>query len=141
MAGTSDCIFCKIVSGTFAANVVLDVDDAVAFLDIAPLADGHTLLIPKQHYETISEMPTGEAARFLGVLPKLAAAVQEATGAAGFNVLQANGSVAGQVVNHVHFHIIPRDSDDGLGFRWNSKSYNQGAAEVLRDRIKGALSR
>lgn len=140
MAANDDCIFCKIIAGRLPANVVLDTDDALAFLDIAPLADGHTLLIPKHHFSDLVEMSAESVQRLLGHLPKLAHAVQSATGAAGFNVLQANGAVAGQVVNHLHFHIIPRDADDGLGFRWNSKSYGEGAAESLRQRIQTGLA-
>lgn len=140
MTADDDCLFCKIIAGLLPANIVLDTDDAVAFLDIAPLADGHTLLVPKQHFGDLTEMSRDGAQRFLGHLPSLSKAVKTAAGADGFNVLQSNGSVAGQVVGHVHFHIIPRIANDGLGYRWNSKSYADGGAASLCERIRKALS-
>lgn len=139
MGAAPDCVFCKIVAGTIPAMTVLDTSHALAFLDIAPLADGHTLLIPKRHYETIGEMSPEELAPVLHDLPRLATAVLSATGAEGYNVLQNNGSVSGQAVPHVHFHIIPRVADDGLGYRWKPKSYATGRAETLHKSIQSAM--
>jgi len=113
-----DCIFCKIAAGEIPCTRVWEDEACLAFMDIGPLADGHTLLIPKKHYESIWEMPPDEAAHLGRHVPALARAVREAMGADGLNVLQNNGRVAGQAVGHVHVHFIPRVPDDGLGYRW-----------------------
>lgn len=139
MTTSSDCVFCKIVSGDIPALAILDTEHAYAFLDIAPLAEGHALLIPKDHIESLEQMPPEGLARLMRELPRLARAVASATAAEGYNVLQNNGRVAGQVVNHVHFHIIPRRSGDGLGYRWNAGVYPEGRAETLQARIREAL--
>jgi len=113
-----DCIFCKIAAGEIPCTRVWEDERCLAFLDIGPLADGHTLLIPKKHYEVIGEMPPEEVAHLGRQVPGLARAVQQAMEADGLNVLQNNGRVAGQAVGHVHVHFIPRVPDDGLGYRW-----------------------
>jgi histidine triad (HIT) family protein len=125
----ADCIFCKIVAGEIPCTKVYEDDVCLAFMDVGPLADGHTLLIPKTHYEFLHEMPAEEAAHLGRHLPVLAKAVQETMGAEGLNVLQNNGRIAGQVAPHVHVHFIPRTRGDGLGFRWP-------AQEADFDRLK-----
>jgi histidine triad (HIT) family protein len=113
-----DCVFCKIAAGEIPATKVFEDEECLAFMDIGPLADGHTLLIPKKHYEMLWEMPPEEAGRLAAKLPALAAAVKAAVDVPGVNVLQNNGKVSGQAVMHVHFHLIPRREGDGLGYRW-----------------------
>lgn len=137
MAG--DCIFCKIASGAIPALTLFADEAAVAFLDIGPLAPGHTLLIPRAHYSNLSDMPADAAARLASLLPRLVFAVQRATGCTGVNVLQNNGRSAGQIVEHVHIHVIPRTDGDGLGFRWNAGKYGVGQAEALQAQLKAAL--
>ena len=141
MAATTDCIFCRIVAGAIPANTVLDTAHALAFMDIAPLAEGHTLLIPKRHRTTLADMSSDELSLISRELPRLGEAILSATGAHGYNVLQNNGEVAGQVVQHVHFHIIPRHADDGLGYRWNTKSYAEDRAQALQKSIRNALAK
>lgn len=131
MSGNANCIFCKIVGGEIPSSVVLETDALIAFLDVGPLADGHLLVIPKQHYTTLLDMPSEDCAQLAGALPQLGAALMAVTGAEGFNVLQNNGPVAGQAVDHVHFHLIPRRGGDGLGYRWKPGSYAEGRAEQL----------
>ncbi len=140
MTTNTDCIFCKIVAGEIPANVVLDTPGALAFLDVAPLAPGHTLLVPRSHHKQISDLSPDAMAEVTRHLPELARAVTTAVGAEGTNVLQNNGSVAGQVVNHVHFHIIPRFDKDGLGFRWSAGTYATGEADALIAKIKEQLA-
>ncbi|MCH7525815.1 MAG: HIT family protein [Planctomycetes bacterium] len=140
MSDSVNCIFCKIVAGDIPAQVVLETPEALAFLDIAPLSDGHTLLVPKQHYTTLHNMPASDLKALTGQLSRLAAAVVRATGVSAYNILQNNGRPAGQVVEHVHFHIIPRTPGDDLGYRWNAKQYKEGKAEELRRRIQSSLS-
>ncbi len=139
MPTESACPFCKIVAGEIPATVVFETASALAFLDIGPLASGHTLLIPKFHIERISDMSAEAAAELTGCLPRLARAIQSTSGADGLNVLLNSGRVAGQVVDHVHFHLIPRGPDDGLGYRWNTGAYSEGEAAALQKRIRKLL--
>ena len=134
-----DCIFCKIVAGEIPAVKVLETESAVAFMDIGPLAEGHVLLIPTGHYETLDQMPAAEAADMAHHLPALVRAVQAATGCEGVNVLQNNGPVAHQVVTHVHVHIIPRNPGDAFDFNWPAGAYPEGRAAELADAIRSLL--
>ncbi len=140
MATEPDCIFCKIAAGQIPANTVLETDRAMAFLDIGPLSEGHVLVIPRDHFGRLEEMSAETGAHLGSLLPTLGAALVRVTGAAGYNVLQNNGRMAGQVVPHVHFHLIPRAEGDGLGYRWHPKSYAPGRAEELHTRLRAALA-
>jgi histidine triad (HIT) family protein len=117
----ADCIFCKIVAGQIPCTKVYEDAACLAFMDINPISPGHTLVVPRRHYEAISEMSADEAAALFRPIPSLAAAVKEALGAEALNVLQNNGRAAGQAVDHLHVHLIPRWAGDGLGFRWPAK--------------------
>ncbi len=136
----SDCIFCKIAGGDIPCTKLLEDDAAIAFLDIGPLAEGHVLLIPKHHYVTVDQMPPDVAAAVLKHLPALGRAVQSAVGCEGFNILQNNGPVAHQVVGHVHFHIIPRNSGDEFRFNWPAGLYPKGRIEQLAEAIRKELA-
>lgn len=136
----ADCIFCKIVAGDIPCHQVYSDDAVLAFLDIGPVSPGHVLLIPKCHCDSIVELSVEAAAAVGSVLPRLARAVMDVSGAKGLNILQNNGECAGQVVMHAHFHLIPRVPDDGLGYRWNAGTYGEGEAEKIRDQISGALA-
>jgi histidine triad (HIT) family protein len=134
-----NCIFCKIVAGQIPSAKVLETDEALAFLDIAPLAVGHVLLIPKRHVATLDEMNASQAGSVLRHLPALARAVREATGCAGYNVLQNNGPIAHQAVDHAHFHIIPRKAGDAFHFNWPAGKYAKGELEAMLEKIRVAL--
>lgn len=134
-----NCIFCKIAAGEIPAAKVLDEDGAFAFMDIGPLAEGHVLLIPKEHYQTVDQMPADAAGTLLKHLPALVGAVKKATGCAGVNVLQNNGREAHQVVMHAHFHVIPRNAGDAFHFNWPAGKYPPGRVEELARAIKQAL--
>ena len=108
-----DCIFCQIVDGDIPSRTVFEDDTAMAFLDANPLAPGHTLVIPKEHYEELEDVPGDVAAHVFGVLHRLNTAVQHAVDADGANVAFNDGAAAGQEVPHVHGHIIPRFESDG----------------------------
>ncbi len=133
------CVFCKIVAGQIPCHRVFEDDDTLAFLDIGPLADGHLLVIPKEHYLRLDQMPPELAGRILAHLPGLSAAVMQATGAAGFSVLQNNDKVAQQEVPHVHFHVIPRAAGDGLGYRWIKSPDAAQRVERMRELVVTAL--
>jgi histidine triad (HIT) family protein len=134
-----DCIFCKIVAGKIPCNKIYEDEVVLAFLDIGPISDGHTLVIPKQHFENLHACPPellGQVSRCLGKIAKAAAA---ATDADGYNLLCNNGRAAGQLVNHVHFHIIPRNTGDGVFRRWPSFKYPEGKIEALEKSIREKL--
>jgi len=134
-SGSGDCVFCKIIAGDIPCHRVFENEHLLAFLDIAPLARGHTVVIPKAHAERLDQLEPEVVAEIGRQLGRIGRRVVSATAAEGYNVLQNNGSVAGQVVPHVHFHIIPRRSDDGLGYRWNAKSAAQDELAALATRI------
>ena len=133
------CIFCRIVAGQIPALKVFEDDRVLAFLDIGPLANGHVLLIPKDHHRDLRDLPPETLAVISGHLPRLAQAVMTATGATGLNLLQNSGASSGQAVFHVHFHLRPRRDGDGLGYLWNAGSYAAGAADAWQRKIVDAL--
>lgn len=133
------CIFCKIVAGEIPCHRLYEDEHVLAFLDIGPLSRGHSLVIPKAHYETIDQMPPELAAACMAVVPRLSRAIVAATGARAWNVLQNNGKIAGQAVDHVHIHIIPRREDDGLGYRWPAGKLDADAAKQLVAAITAKL--
>ena len=133
----SACIFCSIVSGQIPSLKVFENDSVLAFLDINPISDGHTLVIPKAHYARLHECPAETLAEVAKVLNKLAIAVVQAVGANDYNVLCNNGPSSGQVVEHVHFHIIPRKAGDGVFNRWPAYQYPDGkAAQIVQKILK-----
>ncbi len=134
-----ECIFCKIIAGQIPSMSVLQTKNALAFMDIGPLAEAHLLVIPKRHYARLDEMPEEEVRDLTALLPRLARVVVKVTEAEGYNILQNNGQVAGQAVGHVHFHVIPRKEGDGLGYRWPSGSYEPGRAEEIHSRLLQAM--
>ena len=133
------CVFCKIVAKEIPAAIVYEDQSVLAFLDVGPLADGHLLLVPRAHYPLLVDLPAVDSARLGELLPAAGAALLEVAGASGFNVLINNGKIAGQVVPHVHLHLIPRREGDQLGYRWNAGSYPPGRADELARMYKQAL--
>lgn len=140
MSNHSDCVFCKIENVEIPASVVYEDDTTLAFLDVGPLAEGHLLVIPRTHYERFIDMPSELCAKVVSVLPTLGRALLEVTGALGYNVLLNDGSIAGQVVLHAHFHLIPRFKDDGLGYRWIVKEYPEGKAAEIASAYQQAIT-
>ena len=133
-------IFDKILSGELPSHRVYEDDHVFAFLDINPIAEGHTLVIPKEAKAYLHELSDESSAAIGRVLPRIARAVLSATGATEYNVLQNNGPGAHQAVFHVHFHIIPKTSPEtGLGVGWPAKSIDHEAAARLLERIQAAL--
>jgi histidine triad (HIT) family protein len=139
MAG-QDCIFCRIIAGQIPSVRVFENDRVLAFLDIRPISDGHTLLIPKIHAGSLSECDVSVLAEMIGVVGPLGKAVVGAVQAEGYNLLCNNGRAAGQLVDHVHFHIIPRRCDDGVLARWPHKEYPAGGAEAMAEKIRRLLA-
>jgi len=131
MARDPNCIFCKIAAGEIPAAVVHQDEHLVVFLDISPLAEGHLLVIPREHWANLADMPAEQCAGLFSFMPRLGQALLKVTGAAGFNLLLNSGAVAGQVVPHVHCHLVPRRAGDGLGYRWNARQYAAGRDSEL----------
>lgn len=109
-----DCLFCSIVNKKIPAHTVYENDSCIAFLDIHPVHVGHVLLVPKEHVETIEDLPLEQSKDLLEGIQKISTALREELGAQGVNVIVNSGSVAGQVIFHAHVHIVPRFANDGL---------------------------
>jgi histidine triad (HIT) family protein len=139
MSHDPSCVFCKILAGSIPSARVLETDEVVAFLDIGPLTPGHTLVVPKAHHPNLPAMPDDVAAAVGAVLPRICRAVKAATGAEGLNVLVNTGAVAGQSVEHVHWHVIPRRFDDGIAWPWRPLKCGEAEIEAMRRRIAGEL--
>ena len=134
----ADCVFCGIVSGRTAAEVVLDRDDFVGFLDTRPLFPGHVLLVPREHVETLPDLPASLRDGFLAAAQDLAVAVKDALGAQGSFVAMNN--TVSQSVPHLHLHVVPRTKGDGLrGFFWPRTTYADGEAAACAARLRAAL--
>ncbi len=130
-------IFSKIIRGEIPSYKLYEDALVFAFLDIAPIAPGHALVIPKEPAVTLDQLSDESAAALGRVLPRLCRALIAVTGTSEFNVLQNNGRMAHQAVDHVHFHIIPKPSEaQGLGVMWPAGALDHGAAGVLATRVR-----
>ena len=136
----SNCVFCKILAGEIPCCKVYEDDKVLAFLDIAPFNFGHTVIIPKEHFAAMTVTPDEYLSAMICAASKIAPAVMRATKAGGFNLLNNNGSVAGQTVQHVHFHIIPRFVDDGVVMSAQPRAYGDGEMAALAQEISGKIS-
>ena len=118
----ADCVFCRIVSGDLPGHLVLETDDLVAFLDTRPVFKGHVLLVPREHVETLPDLPAGLRDGFLAAAQQIATAVKDGLGAQG-SFVAVNNTVS-QSVPHLHLHVVPRTKGDGLrGFFWPRTRY------------------
>ncbi len=133
------CVFCRMVAGEIPVAKVYEDDAVLAFLDIGPISDGHTLVIPKEHCTRIHECNPDVLADVTSRLGRIAEAVMTAVTADGYNVLSNNGPAAGQVVDHLHFHVIPRKTGDGVFTEWPSYRYKAGQVEKLAAKIRENL--
>jgi histidine triad (HIT) family protein len=124
-------VFDRILAGDLPCHRVYEDEHVLAFLDVGPLADGHTLVIPKERRAQLHELSDESAAALGRALPRIARAVLAATGARSYNVLQNNGAEAHQAVMHVHFHVIPRHGGRGLGIGWQPGELQAGRAAEL----------
>lgn len=128
----AETVFSKILRGEIPCHRLYEDAHVLAFLDVAPLSRGHALLIPKEPAVTLDQL-SDEAAAALGrILPRLCRALMAETGVQAYNVLQNNGRLAHQAVDHVHFHIIPKPNEqEGLGVVWPASSLHPEAAKIL----------
>lgn len=134
----SDCVFCSIVAGDTAAEVVLDEPDLMAFLDRRPVFKGHVLLVPREHVVTLPDLPAGQRDGFLAAAQRLATAMVDGLGSQGS--FCAINNVVSQSVPHLHFHVVPRTKGDGLrGFFWPRRKYGDAEAATYAARLRAAL--
>ena len=132
----AESVFTRIIRGEIPSHRVYEDHHVFAFLDIGPLSDGHTLVVPKEETAKIGDLSDESSAAIGRVLPRLCRAVAEATGTEDCNVLLNNGEAAGQEVPHVHFHIIPRHADgSGLAKRWQAGSLDPDRGNALAEKI------
>ncbi|RMZ82237.1 hypothetical protein DV738_g1830, partial [Chaetothyriales sp. CBS 135597] len=132
----SNCIFCKIIKGDIPSFTLYDSPSVFAFLDIGPLSEGHTLVIPKHHGAKLTEIPDDQLSEILPVVSKIAKAV----GAENYNVLQNNGRLAHQEVDHVHFHLIPKpNAEEGLGVGWPATKGDMAKLKELHAKLKARI--
>ncbi len=110
-----DCIFCQIVRGEIPSQKIYEDESSYVFLDIHPLTEGHTMVIPKQHFQTIQEMPPALAGKVFETVSRITGKIERAIGASATTIGINNGRSAGQVVPHLHVHIVPRYENDGGG--------------------------
>ena len=108
-----NCIFCKIVRGEIPAEKIWENENFVAFLDVRPVSEGHTLVIPKKHFENLFVLSDEVSQEYIFVLKEVGKLIIKKYNADGFNISLNNGKSAGQVINHIHFHILPRKINDG----------------------------
>jgi len=138
---SNECIFCKIVAGEIPCTTVYEDENVLAFMDIGPIIKGHTLVIPKTHYDPITETPVNVLADLMRVVKKMAQAQKDALQTDGCNIIQNNGEVAGQAVPHLHFHVIPRFLNDGHQWNWDAKQYEKTEEmNKLAEKIAASLT-
>ena len=136
----AETVFTKIIRGELPCHKVYEDDKVLAFLDINPLCEGHTLVIPKEQAATLDKLSDESSAAIGRVLPRLCRAVLAATGATEYNVLENNGPGAHQAVFHVHFHIIPKYQDGrGLGVGWKPISLDAAKGKAMAQAIAAKL--
>jgi histidine triad (HIT) family protein len=133
-------VFDKILSGEIPCHRVYEDPRVLAFLDISPLAPGHTLVIPKQRKAFLHELDDEFAAAIGAVLPRIARAAMAASGSSEYNILQNNGAGAHQAVFHVHFHVIPKIGERGLGIMWRPGSLTGEQAQQQLERMRASLA-
>ena len=133
-----ECLFCKIVKGELPSSKIYEDEDTLAFLDIFPVNKGHSLVISKEHYENIFDVPAESLAKISSVMKNVADAVKKGVNADGISIAQSNGKDAGQVIPHIHFHVMPRFKDDGLKL-WPQGKYEEGEMDKFKEDISKFL--
>ncbi len=134
-----NCIFCKIANGSIPSAAIYEDENVKVILDIAPAAKGHAILIVKEHVANIFELKEELAAKIFAVVPKVANAIKAELGCDGMNILQNNGTAAGQTVFHLHIHFVPRWENDTVQMKWTPGGYTDGEAAELAEAIKNRI--
>lgn len=139
MVRDPDCIFCKIVAGAVSSFKVYEDEETLAFMDINPVHDGHSLVIPKSHYPTIFDTPPEAFAAAARVAARVASAVNAAVAPDGLNLVQSNGRGAAQSVGHLHIHVLPRRHGDNLLVNWRPVPGDMAQIAEIAGRIRAHL--
>ena len=132
----SNCIFCKLANGDIPTNSIYEDDRFNVILDNGPATKGHCLILPKEHYANLFELPEETAAEAMKLAKKLSAELVDKLSADGLNLVQNNGETAGQTVNHFHLHLIPRYRDDGQHILWKPTSPDADELRALCESLK-----
>ena len=133
-----DCIFCKIIAAEIPSHKVYEDEDVLAFLDIAPVNPGHTLVVPKRHYANFEDTPEEELCKLIKIIKKVGKALKAGLGVEGYNVMENNDPIAGRLIPHIHFHVIPRRQEDNLHL-WPQAKYNEGEAVEVLNKLKDSF--
>ena len=134
-----DCIFCAIVAGDIPATIVYEDEDVLAFMDIAPINPGHTLIIPKQHYRNIYDIPAEVGGKIMQTAVSLAKAIRKALNTDGLNLVQSNEAAGFQTVFHFHLHLIPRWEGDPIRLPWRPKEGDMEEIGNIAAKIREVL--
>ncbi len=134
-----DCLFCKIAKGDIPSATIYEDRYFRVFLDVNPASKGHCLIVPREHFDNIYDLDGETAGRLFALATGVARALRKALSCDGLNLVQNNGKVAGQTVNHFHLHLIPRYEGDQLGLLWKAKHLKEEEMEELRKKIKNAI--
>ena len=130
-----DCIFCKIANGSIPSKTIYEDDIFRVILDLGPATRGHALILPKEHYSDIYEIPDDVLAEAVKLARKMAVLMTDKLHCDGFNIIQNNGEAAGQTVKHFHIHLIPRYKDDCQNILWKPGEVTQDELEMIRKQI------
>lgn len=133
----ANCIFCKLANGDIPTKSIYEDDSFKVILDLAPATKGHALILPKDHYANIYELPEDIAGKVMMLAKKMATQMTEKLHCDGFNIVQNNGEVAGQTVFHYHLHLIPRYLDDNQKINWNPTSPSDEELVNIQKKITG----
>ena len=132
-----DCIFCKIAAGEIPSKTIYEDEKYRVILDLGPATRGHALILPKNHYANLFELPEEDAKEVICLAKKMANIMKDKLGCDGFNLVQNNGEAAGQTVFHFHMHLIPRYENDGQEIGWKPGSPSQDELEEIKKQIAG----
>lgn len=135
----SDCIFCKIIAGDIPSATIYENDECKVILDRFPSGEGHALILPKNHVANIFEIAPEQAGRLFALAAKLAKAMKEVLGFEHMNILQNNGTVAGQTVFHFHIHLIPRWEGDGINIGWTPTNPTDEEIAAVKAKLENLL--
>lgn len=131
-----NCIFCKIAAGVIPSATLYEDEEFRVILDVGPAAKGHMLVLPKEHYANICEMPQELVARAFTIAKMMAEKMEKVLGCDGINVLQNNHEAAGQTVFHFHIHLIPRTKGDKMGITWKPGTLTDADREELVEKFR-----
>lgn len=131
----NNCIFCKIANGEIPSTTIYEDTDFRVILDLSPASKGHALILPKEHYANLFELDDKVAAKVLPVAKKVVTKMKEILDCDGYNLVQNNGEIAGQTVNHFHLHLIPRYEGDNVGLQWNAGTLSEEVKEEILSKL------